>query len=225
MYKKRYFRNVGLAPSVNDRVNAVATVARSGGQQAPKGNIIIPGSAAGFANPAEMFSGNVFNLPTSAMVQVASATGASAARKTVYLLQQDTLNNVTDNGSGAASITYTYQDTFSGKVLSALVSQARAGVGAICYGVSIRMNVTSGGAGDPANLALTNPMFVTYDSKGKESPLSLDAAADQTRKDNDTSIGVWRCVQNLSKITQFSFSMPVGDTATVVFYMTPDFAI
>lgn len=180
--------------------------------------IIIPQSNHVFTSPAAQMSANQFPLASSITVTVASATGAGAVATRIYLFNQDILNNVTNNTSGAGSITYAYQDGFSGNIINQMLAFSRGGVGAICYGVALRMNVTSSKAGDPAGLSVANPEFITNNMLGGSTTLNFNITANQTRGDYDTSIEVIPCVQNITRFVQYSFIIPVGDTATVTFY-------
>jgi len=190
--------------------------------------IITPQADHSFTDPAATMSSNIYPLPDSITVQIASTS--TNAFTTVYLLNQDILNNVTA-GSGGGSITYTYQDgfttalgqTIAGLVTSQILTNARNGIGAICYGVAMRMNVTSSGAGDAAGLSAANPFFITYNAFNRSIPLSFNITANQTRRDQDTSIEVMPCVYNIGRTAQFGFSMPKNDTATVTFYFTPNY--
>lgn len=188
-----------------------------------KSNILIPSGDYDIKGVAELMSVNQYPLPDASTISVSSAGGMSAAPTVVYLLNNASLNDIDDNGSGAASITYSYQDGFGGKLLSDIIGGDRAKRGAICYGFSIRMNVTSGGAGDPANLALTNPFFETFNTFGRSNSLDVASTFGQGRSDFDSSIMVWRCYQNFGNFVQFGFTMPVADTATVTLYWTPNF--
>lgn len=192
---------------------------------AAQSNIIMPQKTAQLPSIAQILSVNQYPLPDAFTIQVASAAGGGAVATRVFLLQQDSLNDITNNGSGAASITYTYQDGFAGRNLSQIVGNARNGMGAICYGFSIRMTVTATNAGDAAGLAAANPSFRTFDAFGTFLPLNVSGTMNQERGDFDTSIMVWRTAQNLSLFTQLSFVIPVGDTATVTIYTTPDFKL
>lgn len=200
-------------------------MASSGSQNAPVAtkpvNILIPQGNHAFNQPQAQMSANLYPIPTAITIVVASALGAGALATQVFLFNQDLLNNVTNNGSGAGSITYTYSDGFNGNVVNHILANARAGVGAICYGVAVRMNVTASKAGDPAGLAVANPEWNLFNALGGVQNLNLNTNAFQQRSDYDTSIEVMPCIQNVTRFTQFAFTIPAGDTATVTFYMTP----
>ena len=183
-------------------------------------NILVPQGTHTFSTPATQMSANNYPLPPSITIVVASATAAGALATRVAVFNQDLLSNVTNNGSGAGSITYTYSDGFSGNVVNNLLSNARAGVGAICYGVALRMNVTSSKAGDPSGLAVANSQFITYNALGGQTTLNFNLTSYQQRSDYDTSIEVIPCIQNITRFVQYSFVIPAGDTATITFYFT-----
>jgi hypothetical protein len=222
--------NLSLTPQLQSLVNNPQTPPTKDpiymNQQYTKAsaNIVLPQMNHVLPDPSQVASANVYSLPDTVTIQVASAAGAGAVATRVYVTQQDVLNNITDNGSGGGSLTYTYQDGFGGRVVSRLLGNARAGMGAICYGFYIRFDVT-GGAGDAAGLAAANPYFASYNSFGNFTPLNASFATNNTRKDFDTSLTVIQCVQNMSFLTQLSFVIPVGDTATVMLYLTNNFSI
>lgn len=187
--------------------------------------VLVPQSRHTFTDTAAVMAANVFALPNSITVSLSSAAGVGAVATRVYLFNQDKLSNITDNGSGANSITYTYQDGFGGNVVSELLAMARAGVGAVCYGVAIRANVIATGAGSSAALATTNPAFYNYNALGGRTDTNFNITAEQTRGDFDTSISLFRCIANVPRFSQFSLIATEGITYTCTFYFTPDFTV
>lgn len=221
---------VGGNTSVSVPPGNVSNMMKPAGQtllnQAPptrKSGISIPQMTHSFDDPQMHQSANTFPLPTSFSVGVASAVGAGALPTEVFLLNNDRLNNITNNGSGAGSVTYTFQDGFQGNVVSDLLAFSRAGVGAIIYGVAIRLDVlATPGTGDPFGLGLTNPAFLTFGAFGRSVPLDYNVNENQTRMDFDNSIEVVSVVINFTRFSQFAFTIPIGDTATVTMYTTPN---
>lgn len=186
-----------------------------------RANVFIPQANHVFENESDLMAANTYPLPPSATIQVASAAGGASIR--VYVLNQASLNSVTNNGGGAGTVTYTYQDGFAGVVLSNILTNARGGVGAIAYGAVIRAIVTSSKAGDPVGLAAASPRFDINNAYGSTIPTNFNITTDQTRSDYDTSIEVMSCVQNITNTTQFSFIIPILDTFSVTLYFTPNF--
>lgn len=176
-----------------------------------------------FDDPALHAAANTFPLPPSTTTRVVSNAGAGAVATRVYVFNNDVANNITNNGSGVASITYVYQDGFTGTVTSQLFGLTRAGVGAICYGMAVRINITATGAGNPAALATMSPGFFQYNAYGFPIPLNINPTADQTRDDFDTSIEVMPVVVNFSRFTQASIIAEVANTHTITLYFTPNF--
>lgn len=185
-------------------------------------SVIVPQGGAQITDVAQLISANQYAIPDAITFSVNFEAAAATPSVRVYLLNQDILNNVTN--SGGKNVTYTYQDGFSGSIISRLVSLARKSVGAICYGVSLQFVQEDG---DPDTNAIANalPKFQTYNTYGDYVPLNLNSVIDMTRKDFTTNIQVWRCIQNLSRFTQFSFVIPTGDTATVGIFLTPNFSV
>jgi hypothetical protein len=203
---------------------APTAVGPTGGRSAGR-NLILPQSDANLPNTQSVLAANQYPLPDSVTISVASAAGSGAAPVTVYLINEQANglgNQVTDNGSGAGSVTYAYQDNFGGKLLSSLLRDARTGMGAICYGIAIRMNITSGGAGDPAGLATANPFFIIYNALGRSNSTDFNSTDGQNRSQYDDSIQVWNCIQNVGSFVQLGFTIPVADTATITLYFNPN---
>jgi len=194
-------------------------------QTAINSGLIVPHLSAPLHTQEQLTMANVFPIPESITIQIASAVGAGSAPTQSFVLNQDLLNNIQDNGSGPGSIVYTYQDGFAGNVVNSLFSLARAGVGVVCYGFAVRMNVTATGAGDAAGLAACNPFFVSFNAFGRGINNDTNITQDQTRSDFDTSIGVFRTIQNLARFTQLGLIVPVGDTVTITIYTTPNFKL
>lgn len=187
----------------------------------PAGNIIFPQMNLSFRNVSELISAN--NVPdvSSFTWQVTSTNGVGAVPTRIYMLQQSEMQNITDNGSGGGSIAYLWQDGNNGKTISRLMAYGRAGVGRVCHGGSIRVDVTNGGttSGYAPGVAALNAYFATINEIGVPQALVLNSNADQTRKDQDTSIFVFSCIQNLSPTTQLSCVIP-GDNAGNIYTLT-----
>ena len=205
-----------LNPVIDNPVNAL-----SGNRLVPNRNVIVN-------DAAELISLNPYPIPDAVTILVNSNSGAGADPFTrVSLLNQDYLNNIDDNGSGAGSILYTYQDgTKFGQLTSLNISQQRSNQGAPCFGFSIRLT-DSAGAGQPSLLANCNPSFTTRNVYGRSNNLDVASTFGQGRSDFDTSIMVWRVAAGFSRFTQFEFEMP-GDAATdfiavVTLYFTRNF--
>ena len=186
-------------------------------------NIAIPQFNHFFTDPTDHKNANTSMLEDAYTIQVVSAKGAGtiAATKT-FLLNRDLngLNNITNNGSGAASITYTEQDGSTlGGIGSAIIALSRAGVGGVCYGLEVRSTVGS------ASLSSLNLTWVTFDFFGNPVPRSFNTAKNTTRKDFDTTVIIIPMVQNITRTTQLQFTTPlVADTLTFTFFFTPNFA-
>lgn len=211
------------ANALNQANAQIDSGGNGGGKVVTKSNMITPQMYHQFSDTADLISANNFPLPNVVTVKITSAVGAGAAATRVYIFNQDILKNVTNNGSGAASIAYTYLDNFAGNNISQLMALSRAGIGAIIYGFTLRMNVTAGGAGDATGLGVCNPYFATNNAYGNELPLNANMTANQTRGDFDTSIEGNDIRQNMGRFVQFSFIIPVGDSVIFTGYLTPDY--
>lgn len=224
-------RSTNVNGSITQRTNGngASDSALASSQVAPsrpvtQSNVNVPGASTPVATVNQYMAVNVFPLPAAITVTVASAAGAGAAATLVTVFNNDLFALIDDNGSGAGSITYTFMDgTATGVVNSASMAFARAGVGAIIYGYTLRMIVTATRAGDPVGLAAANAQFRTFNGFGNNIPLNTNTTEDQTRGDFDTSIDVTPVLINFTRMTQFGFIIPVADTATATLYTTNNF--
>lgn len=153
-------------------------------------------------------------------VTIASATGMGAVPTRVVVFNDspaDLDNTVDDNGSGAASITYTYSDNFGGRLISRILSASRAGMGAVFYKLQMRC-VDDSNVGNPAALGLAAPYWLQYTQYGNIGSIQeYNMSEDQNRPDNDTSIEVVTGKFNVTSFSQFSTVVSVG-TTTLTFY-------
>lgn len=224
IYRGTIAMPAGIQHSVADLGMVNTNMQQMGQVPSHPAGVIPAGAQYDFADPAMKISANQNAVPRSTTITVTSVAAAGAAPTVVYLLNQNSLNNIVNNGSGAGSITYTYQDGFGGNNLSQILAFARYGVGMTCFGGYIRMMTnTTPPQGDPSGLDATNPAFLFFNTYGRSTPSDINIADDQTRADQDTSIEVFTCMQNITTSVQFSFLMPVGDTATVTLYFNPYF--
>lgn len=212
---------ISQAKEVNTH-SANMALADSKANDKPKPTIMLPQADHQPENTDQYISSNVYPLPQSITITVQSNAGAGALNTRCYLLNPDLANNPTNNGSGADSIVTTYQDGFAGKIVSNLLKFARAGMGAICYGVAVRMT-TNAGVGNAAGLNASNPVFYTYNALGSSVALPMNVSSNQQRSDFDTSIEVLPCVINIGAFVQFSLIVPVSNTATITMYFTKNF--
>jgi hypothetical protein len=204
------------------RVNLPMSKQVAGSSEVVHAPIKTPQGDHAFTDQAEAAQTNVYPLPDAVTVNVTSNAGGAST--TVYVFNQDYLNNITSNG--ASAISYAWNDTFSGTVVSRLLGYARNGVGAIIYGVAIRMTVLSTGAGLPSSFTTINPYFLTYNAYGKQIGVyNLNTSTNQTRKDYDTSIQVDRFAVNLSRMSQFALTIPTNAVASCTFYLKPNFSV
>lgn len=204
------------------RVNLPMAKTVAGSGETVHAPIRTPQGDHAFTDQAEAAQTNVYPLPDAVTVNITSNAGGATTQ--VYVFNQDYLNNITSNG--ASAITYQWNDAFSGTVVSRLLGYARNGVGAIIYGVAIRMTVLSTGAGLPSAFTTINPFFFTYNAYGKQIGVyNLNTSTNQTRKDYDTSIQVDRFAVNLTRMSQFSLFIPTNSVASCTFYLKPNFSV
>ncbi len=120
--------------------------------------------------------------PTSLNVTVASASGSGADTKTIQLFNNDFYTGlVTDNGSGADSIGYTWGDKFDGKAYQQLFSNniCNLGNGKSVMGIGIRgftlqVTVNSTGASTAAYFNTMDMNIEMINMMGRKSPFTAD---------------------------------------------------
>ncbi len=152
---------------------------------------------------------NNYPVAKSFTVGVTSLVGSSATTKEVFIFNETNQaldNAVTDNGSGANSITYTYPDGFNGRSISRLLSNGRAGMGLVCVGVALRILINNTAA--PISLAQAQGKFITRKMFTNPIVLDFDMATRQFRPDQDLSLEVVPVLWNIGPTTQFSFQLP-----------------
>lgn len=177
-------------------------------------NIVIQQKNEMMKTDAELVSINAWPLPSAITVSCANAGGAPA---NAFIFNVDLLT--------PSATTDTYQDGFSGSVVSQVLSQTRQNVGAIIYGVTAEFTVTATGAALPSGLGTANPVWLQANTYGLSAPTNLNATVNHTRKDQATNVQVWRCRINMSRFTQFRITIPAAATCVLTFNTQPDFAI
>lgn len=158
---------------------------------------------------------------------VTSTAGGGAVETTIYLWNND-YQNVTDNGSGANSITYNYEDGFAGVLTSRRIYQANMGQGQVLYGGYIEC--FAAGVADPTGLSNAEPAVINYVGRGSLAvPTVIEVDDNFSRADNSTGIGVFTCEQPFDIGTQFQLNINGAAGTTYVInvklYFYPNFKI
>jgi len=164
----------------------------------------------------------------STKVTITSTAGVGAAETTIYLWNNDYLQNVDDNGSGAASITYNYEDGFTGTLTSRMIQMANNAQGQVLYGGYIECYAA--GVADPTGLSDSEPQLLQYTGRGTSAvPTIIEVDDNFSRSDNSTGIGVFTCEQPFNQSTQLELKIngAAGTTysITVKLYFFPNFKI
>lgn len=165
----------------------------------------------------------------STKVTITSAPGAGAVETTVYLYNNDYLQSVDDNGSGASSITYNYEDGFAGTLTSRKIQMANNAQGQVLYGGYIECYAA--GVADPTGLSNSEPQILQYTGRGTSAvPTIIEVDDNFSRSDFSTGIGVFTCEQPFNESTQIQLNINGAAAATtyvivVKLYFYPNFKI
>lgn len=160
-------------------------------------------------NATALMQANHWDSPKSVTITVTSTdlAGGPYGPQLVYLFNRPSNQDVTDNGSGANSVAYQYQDGKGGLRLDYMTNKVRGNMGIPCYGVAIRM--LANGAADPTGLGQANPFFIWWNTFNRSDSFDLNSTDGQSRKDFDTSIQVWSIPDsvNIPQWGQFGFTI------------------
>jgi hypothetical protein len=159
--------------------------------------------------------------PKSTSWTVTSTFNTSAVTKTVTAFNQNVNVNglpasPTTNGSGANSITYTYNDyvggSTTGQLISAISTGFNKGHGMWCYGFSIQY--TTAGVSNSAAILNANTTMIYYNGDGTSNPMYINIQ-DALRNTQYIS-GLLTVVRgfNVPSYSQFNVNIPAGDGAT-----------
>jgi hypothetical protein len=164
---------------------------------------------------------NIYPVPESVDVSVSSATGANAVATTVYLLNQDTYSNITNNTSGANSITYTYGDGNACKTYNKILATANAGQGMKIYGFNIDFTSIADGSAQPADIATSAVKLLVADGTGGMIPVPIRVQKAQRNTAQDRGLLTVKWEGYINALTQISLVVAVGHTATLSLFTQP----
>lgn len=184
--------------------------------------IKVPKAEDAFDNQEETDSVNVLPKIRDFNVSITSTLGVGAGDTQVFIFNTSSnlFNNlVTDNGSGAGSISYTWSDGYNGNIISSVMARARHSVGAIIYGYSITATNPATGAYLPTAIGILDPVWYIATFGANKTPMEQISATGWTRKDTAPGIQVIRGTINLSEWTQHSVIIygNVGITCNLLF--------
>jgi len=196
----------------NFNPNAMAQAIASGmAMQANTANSLVLGDA-----PFDMLP-----IPPAFTQTIISNTGAGANAITAYFGNEPFFNATpTNNGSGAASVVNTYGDGWSGKGYNQLISALERGVR--FYGFTLSYITTSTGAQNPAGLTTANTTILVADLVGANQipkGIVINAGLRNTQYQQGTMTVQYTF--NLNTLCQFSYSVPVGNTASLTLLTSP----
>lgn len=162
---------------------------------------------------------DIFALPPNFTVTTTSASGANAVSKTQYLFNNTTLNAlVTDNGSGAGSITTSYGDGFSGRVYDAIAASQNGGRGVLIQGFTIQSTTNSTGAQNSA--ALNTIAFQILNANAQGGTFNIPLDVNSAISNAQYQVGILTIRQNfwLNTVNQISVILPVNTAFAFTFF-------
>lgn len=165
----------------------------------------------------------------STKVAITSTAGVGAAETTVYLYNNDYLQSVTDNGSGANSIAFNYEDGFGGTLTSRKIQMANNAKGQTLYGGYL--TCFADGVADETGLSNSEPFLLQYVGRGQNAvPTIIEVDDNFSRSDFSDGIGVFTCEQPFNESTQFQLNINGGNAGidyaiTVKLYFYPNFKL
>lgn len=189
----------------------------------------IPFMSQGFQNEEEAKQGNEYPSFLSVVVTCTSNSGASGTPTTQTIFNPEIFAPATNNGSGTASMAVNYEDKKSGLLVSTILSIARVGLGAVCFGVQAECSIA--GVQDAVSLAQLAPVWNVNTIKGNTRTIELEPQQDHSRADQSVGIEVMRTTCNITKYINFQYSQNCNSTGTNVFstvftfYVTRKFKI
>lgn len=185
-------------------------------------NLSVTVKADGVADLSQGRQVNMFPIPETLDVSVTSVAGTGAVDTVVYLFNQDVFQNVTNNGKGADSITYTYGDANIGKTYNQLIKTAGAGLGVKIYGFNIDFTDSEGNAA-PSAITTAALKQVIADGNGGTIPINvkIQKAKRNTAQDRGLLTVIWET--NFNALSQLAMLLPVGITCDISLFTTPDF--
>lgn len=162
-------------------------------------------------------------IPDSLQQKIVSNTGSGSAAVTAYMFNEDVFTaTATNNGSGASSVSNTYNDGFTGNGYNQLIKIANQGKGILCYGMTLTYIVTSGSAQDTAGLNSSNlnhNAAVLVGSGMRPTPMPMNQGTNYGQYQIGT-MTVKRMFY-VSALDQITYSVPVGDTVTAIVLTNP----
>lgn len=164
---------------------------------------------------------DMFPVPPAMTQVIASATGGGALAINAYFLNEPFFTTTaTNNGSGAASVTNTYGDGFTGKGYNQLAAGSDGGIK--CYGFTLQYATTATGAQNNAGLNTAAPTILVANLVGANTiPRGLVLAAGARNTQYLAGVMTVRYRFNLNTLSQFQYAIPVGNTVTLTVLTQP----
>lgn len=211
-------------------LNAVKELAPPVSREHPA-NLLLNHTDLLYTNKKDFDNANKEFMPEHFSVRITSdstagVSGTGVATR-IYLFNQDYLDNIVGNGrldgsGNPVGITYQWQDGRSGSSISRGLRRARAMKGKEIFGYSIRTVKRADQTASPTSLGIASPTWYYEDLVGNKVPYSDNIVNPfPTRADQDFSLGVVTCLNNVNEGCQFSFVQDVDVITEIIFHTIP----
>ncbi len=161
---------------------------------------------------------DMFTIPTSLTFSSSSASGGSAATITQYIFNDTVMSPlVTDNGSGANSVTNTYGDGYSGRIYTQLLRSAKNAKGVRIKGFTLQITTASTGAQNASALNTMQMQILYANGQGGATPVPINVS--EALRNVQQQVGIFTVVKEfyLNAVSQISYSNPVNTAFNFIF--------
>jgi hypothetical protein len=170
----------------------------------------------------DLRNGVVNDMPLPPAVKFTSASNNAADAETVtqYIFNNNSFTAlVTDNGSGASSITNAYSDGFSGKWNEQAMRSYAGGQGLRVYGFNVQYTIA--GVANPSALVGANMAWTVYNGYNKSIPYDLDFSQALRNTQYNAGLLTFQWDAFLSSVGQFQIEVPANNTLTLSWFTAP----
>ncbi len=181
-----------------------------------------------YNNPAPSYDGTVnlsggviydiFTIPSSFTFTAASNNGGGGGTVSIYIFNNTNMTSlVTDNGSGAGSITNTFGDGYTGGIYQQIQRSANKGKGPKIRGIITQAITTSSGAQIATPYATMQMQVLYANGEGGATPVPINMQ--EALRNVSNQVGILSVVKGfyLNAVAQIKCQLPVNTTFSFIF--------